>query len=180
MTKYPTRTEGLLLERDVNRSLRNLAHDIPPIVLAVILPMLAELDDAKDLNRKAISVPIHRILATAWRADRLARCERMLAEGHTPPPVHLVPSKLAGENWYTVSDGHHRTVAARNAGRKRIRAVVGCETPIYPDRYVLSDGRLWRKVDDPDWGRCLQLVPVDITPEVAQALVSVGVGGEAG
>ena len=170
MTEYPTRTEGLLLERDVNRSLRSLAHDIPPLVLAAILPMLAELDDAKDLNRRAISVPVHRILATAWRADRLARCERLLAEGQKPPPVHLVRYKLAGENWYTVSDGHHRTVAARNAGRKRIRAVVGCETPIHPDRYVLRDGRLWRKTVHESYGACLERVPVDITPEVAQAL----------
>ena len=78
-------------------------------------------------------------------------------------------------NWYTVSDGQHRTVAARNAGRKRIRAVVSCETPCHPDRYLLKDGRLWRKVQHPTFGDCLQLVPVDIDDELSEALQIVGV-----
>jgi hypothetical protein len=82
---------------------------------------------------------------------------------------------LSGQNWYQVSDGHHRTVAARNAGRKRIRAVVACETPTHPDRYVLRDGRLWRKTVHESYGACLERVPVDITPEVAEALIAVGV-----
>lgn len=150
-------------------------NDIAPSVLATVLTAISEIDDSRDLNRRAISVPIHRILAYAWRPDRLERCAALLAEGRTPPPVHLVRYKLAGLNWYTVSDGHHRTVAARNAGRKRIRAVVPCETPCHPERYVLHDGRLWRKMVHPSFGHCLQLVSVDITPEVAAALIAVGV-----
>ena len=98
-----------------------------PKVLAIILTALAELDDSRDLNRRAMNIPVHRILATAWNPGRLARCERLLAEGRTPPPVYLSRYMLAGQNWYTVSDGQHRTIAARNAGRKRIRAVVSCE-----------------------------------------------------
>lgn len=154
-----------------------LSLDMPPAVLATVLTAISEIDDSRDLNRKAISVPVHRILATAWNPGRLARCTELLAEGRTTPPVHLVRYKLAGLNWYVVSDGHHRTVAARNAGRKRIRAVVGCETPCRPERYLLRDGRLWRKVVDARFGHCLQLVPVDIDEELAGALAAVGVEG---
>lgn len=145
-------------------------------MLAVILPMLSSIDDYKVLSDKPISVSVERVLAKAWRANRLARCERLLAEGKKPPPVHLVRYRLNGESWYGVSDGNHRVVAASNAGNKTIRAVVTCESPIRPERYVIIKNVLWRNAYNERYGRYLQEVQADIAPEMVAALLSIGVG----
>jgi len=146
----------------------------PAQVLADILPALSELDDSIDVGHtRAISVD--RVVAWAWNPGRLARAARLLAAGEKAPPIHVSRHWLCGEALYTVADGMHRTMAARQAGRQRITAVIGGEVQCHPERYMLerSTGRLWREV--PPDKRLITLVQSDIGPEVAAALVAVGV-----
>lgn len=85
--------------------------------------------------------------------------------------------QLNGHTWYTVSDGRHRTVAAREAGHKRIAAVVGSETVCHPANFRLDVGhrQLWQEADDDLLGHCLKLAADDLTDEIMDALLSVGV-----
>ena len=69
----------------------------------------------------------------------------------------------------------HRTTAARQAGRKRITAVISGEVQCHPERYLieLATGRMWRAPEPGD--RWLKMTSCDIAPEVAAALVALGV-----
>ena len=146
----------------------------PAQVLADLLPALAEFEDSRDLGyTRAISVD--RVVAWAWNEGRLARATRLLAAGEKAPPIHVSRYWLCGEALYSVADGMHRTIAARQAGRQRIIARIGGEVQCHPERYMLerSTGRLWREV--PPDKRLITLVQSDIGPELAAALVAVGV-----
>jgi len=143
-------------------------------VLAALLPALADLDTCQSLNHVA-AVAVDRVAAFAWNPGRLERCRRLLAAGEKAPPVHLSRYWLHGQALYTVSDGMHRTVAAREAGRRRIRARIGGECWCAPEQHWLevASGRLWRERQP--GGRVLTLVMDGIEAELAAALLAVGV-----
>jgi len=149
---------------------------LPAEVLAALLPALADLDTCQSLNHVA-AVAVDRVAAVAWNERRLEHCRRLLAAGEKAPPVHLSRYWLHGQALYTVSDGNHRTVAAREAGRQRIRARIGGECWCAPEQHWLevAAGRLWREVQP--GGRVLTLVMDDIWAEVAAAMLAVGVHG---
>src|SRR5215472_17307635 len=62
-----------------------------------------------------------RIIAEARAPQRLQRARKMLAGGMRLPTIIVTGYRLGRRYWYIPSDGIHRTVAAREAGR-RIRA----------------------------------------------------------
>lgn len=148
-----------------------------PSVLSDVLVLLADLDDARTLSRRTVSIAVERVLAWSWNPGRLERCQQKLAEGEKAPPIHVNRYRLNGLTWYVVSDGRHRTVAAREAGRKRIAAVVGSETDCHPERYRLdcADRRLWQEHNDARFGHCLKLVTDDLTSETMTVLLALGV-----
>ena len=146
----------------------------PVQVLADLLPALVELGDSRDLGHTA-AISVDRVVAWAWNEGRLARATRLLAAGEKAPPIRVSRYWLCGQALYSVADGMHRTTAARQAGRKRITAVIGSEIECHPERYLLdrSTGRLWREM--PPDKRLLTLEKWDIGLELAAALVAVGV-----
>jgi len=146
---------------------------LPAEVLARLLPALIELGESRDLGHTA-AIAVDRVAAWAWNPGRLARAERLLAAGHQAPPITVSRYWLHGEALYTVADGMHRTVAARQAGRQRIRAKITSEIECHPEHFVIdgASGRLWRGQPGEQW---LELVLWDIEPELAAALVAVGV-----
>ena len=148
-----------------------------PSVLSDVLVLLADLDDAHTLSRRTVSIAVERVLAWSWNPGRLERCQQKLAEGEKAPPIHVNRYRLNGLTWYVVSDGRHRTVAAREAGRTRIAAVVGSETHCHPERYRLdcADRRLWQEHNDARFGHCLKLVTDDLTSETMTVLLALGV-----
>ncbi len=152
-------------------------NNLSPSVLSDVLVMLADLDDARILPRRTVSIAIDRVLAWSWNPGRLERCQQKLAEGEKAPPIHVNRYRLNGLTWYVVSDGRHRTVAAREAGRTRIAAVVGSETDCHPERYRLdcADRRLWQEHNDARFGHCLKLVTDDLTSETMTVLLALGV-----
>lgn len=149
----------------------------PPNVLSDVLVLLAALDDARILPRRTVSIAVDRVLAWSWNPGRLERCKQKLAEGEKPPPIHVNRYRLNGLIWYVVSDGRHRTVAAKEAGRTRIAAVVGSETDCHPGRYRLdcAGRRLWQEHHDDRFGHCLKLVADELSTETMTALLAVGV-----
>ena len=148
-----------------------------PSVLSDVLVLLADLDDAHTLSRRTVSIAIDRVLAWSWNPGRLERCQQKLAEGEKAPPIHVNRYRLNGLTWYVVSDGRHRTVAAREAGRARIAAVVGSETDCHPERYRLdvAGRRLWQEHHDDRFGHCLKLVTDGLSMETMTVLLAVGV-----
>ena len=146
----------------------------PAQVLAAVLPHLIELEDSRDVGHTA-AISVDRVVAWAWNEGRLERATRLLAAGEKAPPIRVSRYWLHGEALYSVADGMHRTIAARQAGRQRIRAVIGSEVQCHPERYLieLATGRMWRAPEPGD--RWLKMVSCDIAPEVAAALVAVGV-----
>lgn len=148
-----------------------------PEIMAALLPAIAALEDSRTLGHVA-AVTVDRVAAYAWNEGRLERCRRLLAEGERAPAVHLSRYWLHGLAFYTVSDGMHRTVAAREAGRQRIRARIGGESWCKPEQHWLlpaagSQWRLWREVQP--GGQVLSQVLSDIESELAAALLKVGV-----
>ena len=149
----------------------------PPAVLSDVLVLLADLDDARILPRRTVSIAVERVLAWSWNPGRLERCQRLLAEGEKAPPIHVNRYRVNGLTWYVVSDGRHRTVAAREAGRQRIAAIVGSETECHPHRYRLdvAGRRLWQQHHDDRFGDCLKLAADDLTSETMTTLLAAGV-----
>ena len=66
----------------------------------------------------------------------------MLA-GHTPPPIWVSRCWLCGEAVYIVSDGHHRTCAARLYHKERIAAQVAYDLMVDGSVVVLTHSDAW-------------------------------------
>ena len=50
-----------------------------PSILSDVLVLLADLDDARILPRRTVSIAIDRVLAWSWNPGRLERCQQKLA-----------------------------------------------------------------------------------------------------
>lgn len=112
-----------------------------------------------------------RILAEAWNADRLVRCRESLAAGEQAPAISVVGFRISrSEMLYDVSDGRHRTVAHREAGRK-IKARISGYHRIEPSHHVLWRDRLWRQEGDG-----LRIIDIEPVPEdLRRILLALGV-----
>ena len=77
------------------------------------------------------------VLTKAWRPDRLRRCRDRPAAGEQAPAISVVGFRLGPRRvLYGVSDGMHRTVAHREAGRK-VKAKIGGYYFVEPTRHAL-------------------------------------------
>lgn len=109
------------------------------LVAADILPRLV-VDFSTDFGlytQQQQSVCVDRILCEPWNAYRLSQAKTLLAAGKTPPPIELNAYKLFSTSWYTVTDGIHRVVSYRDAGKKRIKARIQSYQICQPDRFRL-------------------------------------------
>lgn len=112
------------------RNQRRLAADVLPRLVVNIF-------DCKLYRQQRQSVWVDRILCEPWNSTRLRKAKALLDLGKTPPDVELTAYKLLGTSWYTVSDGIHRTVSYREAGRLKITArISGCQN-CQPERFRL-------------------------------------------
>jgi hypothetical protein len=106
----------------------------------VIERSLALLSDHKNYTEiNAIrSISPSKVLAEAWQYERLRNCLDLLEKGMVPKPIYVECFALPdGSRLYGLSDGNHRTIAARLKGQARIRAyIVGIR------RMVPKDGTL--------------------------------------
>lgn len=145
-----------------------------PRVLADVVVLLVEFGaaDTTIFERRVRAISVDKVLAWAWRPDRLLRCAERLADGERAPEIHVNRYLLHGVAYYTVSDGHHRTIAARQAGQRRIRARIGSESVCHPERYWLDarQRRLWLNE-----GQRSRLAASDLSEAVMAALSDAGV-----
>jgi hypothetical protein len=120
------------------------------------------------------SLPVDSVLANPWNTERLERCRRKLTEGTKPPRIKVVGLRRKGhKTLYSVSDGMHRTAAARESGRRTIRAEISGWHDCEPTRFFLWQDWLWDRVGDrPGW---VKGITNDISPETKAALVELGV-----
>jgi uncharacterized ParB-like nuclease family protein len=106
------------------------ARETPcPAVFAMeeLAGTLASLSDSRDWTthsrpKHPHAIPIARVLSEAWSVGLLERSSEQLVDGEKAPPIPVVRYRLRGRSWYGVSDGNHRTEAARRAGRTHMRA----------------------------------------------------------
>ena len=84
-----------------------------------------------------------RVLAEAWHAGRLAEATTRLAAGERAPAIRVVGYRY-NSDWtiYEPSDGIHRTIAARNAG-KHVKAKITGYYSIRPNQFVIRREDLW-------------------------------------
>jgi uncharacterized ParB-like nuclease family protein len=75
---------------------------------------------------------------------RLTRARNMLANGDIAPPINVVGYRIGGGTAiYECDDGIHRTIAARDAGRK-VKARIKGYYELQPQMVMLYRGYLWR------------------------------------
>jgi hypothetical protein len=108
----------------------------PPLLVSHALLLLADEWTDADITRRLDPA---RVLAEAWHAGRLARCRERLAAGEQAPAIAVVGFRIGRLALYDVSDGLHRAVAHREAGRK-VKARISGYHRIEPSRYVLAAG----------------------------------------
>ena len=145
-TQCRSKTHKLLLE----------LQGYPPLLVSRALLLLAgEWTDSNLVCR----IDPARILAKAWHKGRLADCRERLAAGEQAPAISVVGFRIGrGAVLYDVSDGMHRTIAHREAGRK-IKARISGYYRIEPSRYVLWRGHLWRQEKNRLYRADLEPVP---------------------
>ena len=77
--------------------------------------------------RQTGPIQITKIVAEAWSPSRLQDARTLRAAGREPPPVKAVGYALGSSRIYDLSNGNHRTVAAREAGETHISANIAGE-----------------------------------------------------
>lgn len=118
------------------------------------------------------SIGVGSVLAKPWNRGRLDRCRRQLAEGTKPPPIKVVGLRRRGhKTLYSVGDGMHRTTAAREAGKKTVRAEISGWHTCDPTRFVIWRGWLWRLETSGGY----KSVTDDIDPDIVPSLIGLGV-----
>ncbi len=94
-------------------------------------------------------IPVEQVLVAPWHAGRLVECVEKLQAGENPPAIVVVGIQLGEKLYYSISDGNHRTLAARICGRIKIKAEIHGKYVIPPlDRFYLHDRLVWRYEDD--------------------------------
>lgn len=140
-----------------------IAHEIGARRFAHLLTLLR--DEASPWGRgNPCPIAISACLAEAWRPDRLARCAALLAEGSEAPPVSAIAYRLGKSLFFDLSDGNHRVIAARHAGRKTIRAAVGGLYILDPAAFGVRNGCLWRHEGNGRWRFVWDVEPRDVEP----------------
>jgi hypothetical protein len=88
-----------------------------------------------------------RVLTEAWNKGRLANAKARLAAGERAPAIKVVGYRW-NSDWtiYDPSDGIHRTVAAREAG-KHVKAQITGYYRIRPQQCLLRGDDLWRRCE---------------------------------
>jgi uncharacterized ParB-like nuclease family protein len=107
-------------------------------LVALLIP-----DDWTSVN-SVCWIAAERVLATPWNGYRLARCREQLAQGEAAPPIKVVGLRYAGDTLYTLEDGTHRTVAAREAGRRVEACISGYRRIEPPHAFMMRHDALWR------------------------------------
>jgi hypothetical protein len=133
-------------------------------------------NDDGTIIRTVRSVSVDSVLAQAWNPSRLERCRRLLQEGSKAPAISVVGLRLKRPNGktttlYAVSDGMHRTTAAREAGRRTIRAVISGWYVCDPTRYLIWRDWLWDASDPQSY----KSVTNDFDADTAAELIALGV-----
>jgi hypothetical protein len=128
-------------------AIATLLAEHPPAAVSRALMLIAEgWHDANFVRW----IDAQRILAEAWHKGRLADAKARLAAGERAPVISVVGFRW-NSDWtiYEPSDGIHRTVAARDVGR-RIKAKITGYYQIKPQLFIVWRKRLWRLPHNPD------------------------------
>lgn len=141
-----------------------------PEILSQVLPLISDLNDFIRID-KVQRIAIKRVLAHLWHEGRMKDCLARLESGEKAPPIHVCGYILHDEAWYTVEDGNHRTLAAREAGKTQISAKVGGITVCKPKLYTIYDHILWKHLKDNIWSQ----IQTGLSEELEQALIQTGV-----
>jgi hypothetical protein len=153
-------------------SLVHLATSYPPELVSVAVCNLSTLDNWTDAGIIRWIDP-WRILARPWNPYRLTRARTMLANGDVAPSIDVIGFRIGGEAAiYECDDGIHRTIAARDAGRK-VKARIKGYYQLRPQAFMLYKEHLWRP--HPSQPGCWCQV-VAVSADMRPLLHALGVG----
>lgn len=109
-----------------------LCAEIGPFTVDDFADAIRFIYNGGSTERRICEVDPRFVLAQAWQVNRLEDAQRRISQGVAEHPIQLSGIRFPGlPELYSVTDGMHRTVAARLAGRTTIHAVV--------DGYWLAD-----------------------------------------
>lgn len=173
MSRGPGRIERAERDRRFKTPMANTLSrvmvDYPSAVVDRALRMMGSDSEWKSTDLTRWLKP-NRVLAEPWNDFRLSRARRLLAAGENAPSIQVVGYRLGREPAiYVVGDGIHRTVAAREVGR-RIKARIGGYYRLQPASFVLRHDYLCRPVSRDT----LQVIK-DVTAEERAVLMALGV-----
>lgn len=125
-----------------------ITEPFPDPILYDLIPLLLDFSD-KDCTALNQSrwIPIAKVVAQAWHPGRLADCQCKLAEGGTAPPISAEEYQIGNLKYYLLTDGNHRTIARREAGRHKIWATVTGRSVCSADRTWIINGDAWRETE---------------------------------
>lgn len=121
-------------------------------------------------------IKVARVVAVAWNLGRLEDCRSRLRAGEKPPAINVSRYRISKKIFYTLSDGNHRTIAARETGHSTIKAQVEGECTVEINQFMLepAEGRLWMQVQGQP-GTQVMVNHVRLKPEVVAVLGALGV-----
>ncbi len=151
------------------RDIDSILQTYRPKVVERALTLLSSVDDWTTAKVTRWIDPAY-VLAEPWSPPRLTDCRELLAAGDDAPAIDVVSYQL-GKNavLYGVTDGMHRTTAAREAGRQ-VRAKIEGYWRVEPARYVLWHKSLWKREADH-----LEQSPWHESKDVIAVLIALGV-----
>jgi len=138
--------------------------------MLTLLCLIGDTTKQLDVLERQESLPISRVLAKAWNDARLQEARQSVNDRMAVPPITVFGYRIQGETWYIPSDGNHRTVAAAEAGRRKIIAQVTGAVDCDMSRYVVKNGGLWIK----DGGQLTRLSRDKLSQKVIDLALKLG------
>lgn len=92
------------------------------------------------LTRRAVRIPVGRVLSWVWRPVRVAHNCELSAKGTKPPPVTLAEVRFWGERFFLVRDGHHRSEVCKMRRVEHQLGVVGEVFVLDPTQWTIVPG----------------------------------------
>lgn len=100
----------------------------------------------RERNPVSVWVPVDEVLIDPFSEQRLQDCIEKARTGKAFPPIDCQKIVVGPHTFYTVNDGQHRTLAARQLGRKKIRAIVRSSITIDTSVFIVWNDSVWRKI----------------------------------
>lgn len=154
------------------KRLKAMTATLPDPILYSVIPLLLDFTTAEcQVVDQIRSILIREVVAQAWNPARLEDCQRRLAAGQVAPPIEAEEYFVGNDRYYLLTDGNHRTIARRIAGKRTIRAIIKGENQTTPERTWIIGQDAWRETETVG---CLKLIRRNLSEPERAMLIQLG------